>query len=162
VTLDATTFERTMQMHRGFGRVFCDWRPRTHVGEPAADELDEYVAMVFGDVHDDQWSRGGYRQVSAQYARQLVAFWLANNLADEAPPPLPKEVPAGADVAASATKPFFDLFTEDPTFFTNVSQAFPAHGASTAFMTKTIHDRDAGVIVADRNQIGLFWFADDE
>jgi hypothetical protein len=161
VTPDPATFEYVLQAKRGFGRVFCDWRPRTQVGEPAFPELDAYVAIVFDEVHDEQCSRGGYRQVSAQYARQLVMFWLANNLADEAPSPLPKEAPAG-DVDAAVVKPFFDLFTDEPVFFTNASQAFPAHGAGSAFMTKTVHDCDAGIVVADRNQIGLLWFADDE
>ena len=122
--------------------MFCDVRQRTRDGDPSLDELDEYVAIVFDEVHDDQWTRGAYREVSAQYARQLVAFWLAHNLAEGTPP-------VDADADASVVKPFFDGFSEQPVFFTGTA-------------TKTLHDFDAGIIVADRGHIGLLWFADDE
>lgn len=142
MTLDPAVFEYALLAHRGFGRVFCDWRPRTLSGEPTFDELDEYVAMLLADVHDDQWTRGAYRQVSAQYARELVVFWLANNLSEGTPP-------VEADADASVVKAFFGVFADNPVFFTGTA-------------TKTLHDRDAGIVVADRSQIGMLWFADDE
>jgi hypothetical protein len=142
VTVDPAVFEYALLAQRGFGRVFCDWRPRTRSGEPTFDELDEYVAMVLADVHDDQRTPGAYRQVSAQYARQLVVSWLANNLTEGTPP-------VGGDADASVAQPFFGVFTEEPVFFTGTA-------------TKTLHDCDAGILVVDRSQIGLLWFADDE
>lgn len=142
MTLDPAAFEHALLVHRGFGRVFCDWRQRNQTGEPALAELDAYAATVLDDVLDDQSARDGYRQVSAQYAGQLVAFWLAHNLAEGTPP-------VDADADASIVKPFFALFAEGPVFFTSTA-------------TKTLHDRDAGIVVADRTQIGMLWFADDE
>jgi hypothetical protein len=155
VTLDAPTFERTLQLHRGFGRVFCDWRPRTHVGEPAVDELDEYIATVLGEVHDEQWTRGGYRQVSERYARQLATFWLARNLADA-------ELPAVTEPASPILEPFFGLFTASPAFFTNAAKEAPANGVPPSFMTKTLLDWDAGIVAVDEHTIGAVWFADED
>ena len=155
MTLDAATFERTLQVHRGFGRVFCDWGQRTGVGEPAADELDAYIATVLGELLDEQWTRGGYRQISSRYARQLVTFWLTRNLADT-------ELPATTDPESPIVEPFFGLFTADPVFFTNAAKEFPSSGAPPAFMTKTVLDWDAGIIVVDQSQIGMLWFADED
>jgi hypothetical protein len=146
--------ERALQAQRGFGRVFCDWRERSRTGEAGPDELDDYVAMVFGDVHDEQWTRGGYRQVSAAEARHQLAFWLETNLEHGAP--------TGADVESAAIEPFFRVFGTGTRYFTNVSHAWRAHGATSGFMTKTLHDWDAGIIAVDDTRIGLVWFADDE
>jgi hypothetical protein len=66
VTADPAMLERALQVQRGFGRVFCDWRERSRTGEVGFPELDDYVALVFGDVHDDQSTQGGYRQINAQ------------------------------------------------------------------------------------------------
>lgn len=142
MTVDPPTLEHVLQAQRGFGRVVCDWQPRTHADEPHADELDAYIETVLADMLDDQQAPDAYRQVSAQYARQLVAFWLANNLAEGTPP-------VGTEVESSVLQPFFGLFSADPVFFTSTA-------------TKTLHDHDAGIVVADRNQIGMIWFADDE
>ncbi|HUS26882.1 MAG TPA: hypothetical protein VMZ53_00180 [Kofleriaceae bacterium] len=149
------TLQHYLQTQRGFGRVFCDWRERSRQGEPEPTELDEYVASLFGDVLDDQWARGGYRQVSAREARHQLAFWLEKNLEEGA-------APAGSMLESAAIEPFFKLFGAGTSYFTNASMQFPAHGTSSAFMTKTLHDYDAGVIAVDDVRIGLVWFADDE
>ena len=154
MTLDPATFEAALQAQRGFGRVFCDWRDRSRIGEPTPDELDDYVALVFGAVHDSQWTRGGYRQVSAREARRQLAFGLERNLEEWAPP--------ASNVEAAIIEPFFRQFGPGTSYFTNMSQAFPVHGAASAFMTKTLHDLDAGIIAVDEARIGLVWFADDE
>jgi len=154
VTLEPATFEAALQAQRGFGRVFSDWRDRSRTGEPTPDELDDYVALVFGAVHDSEWTRGGYRQVSAREARRQLAFWLERNLEDGA-------TPAG-DFEAAIIEPFFRQFGAGTSYFSNTSQAFPANGAHSAFMTKTLHDWDAGIIAVDDVRIGLVWFADDE
>ena len=75
-----TVLAFALQEERGFGAVFCEWRPRVGDGEAGARERDEFVFAALGSEADTR-GKDGYREVTAAEARHIVAHWMRHSMA---------------------------------------------------------------------------------
>ena len=149
-----TVLAFALQEERGFGAVFCEWRPRVGDGEAGARERDEFVFAALGSEADTR-GKDGYREVTAAEARHIVAHWMRHSMAYGRPL-------SGSGLVSEVAEPFFRVFSA-ARYFTNLSVTrTPTGGAFSQFTSKTKHTFDTGVVATDAVQIGMVWFADED